>query len=34
MAYEDFYNIVTEMGNIAEISGTAVNIGGKTVENS
>jgi len=28
MAYEDFYNIVTEMGNIAKYTEDGINIGG------
>lgn len=34
MAYEDFYNIITEMGNIAELSGQAVDLGNETVSNA
>lgn len=34
MAYEDFYNIITEMGKIAELSGQAVDLGNETVSNA
>lgn len=34
MAYEDFYNLVTEMGHLADITGEAVSLGGKTLANS
>jgi len=34
MAYEDFYNIITEMGEIAKLSGEAVHLGKATVEDA
>ena len=34
MAYEDFYNIVTEMGNIAKYTEDGINIGGQAVHNA
>lgn len=34
MEYTDFYNIITEMGNIAELSGQAITLGKKTVSNA
>ena len=34
MAYEDFYNIVSEMGRLADATGVAVELGGKTLDNS
>ena len=33
MAYEDFYNIVSEIGKLAELSGKAVTLGDVTVNN-
>ena len=34
MAYEDFYNIITEMGRIAELSGQGIKLGKETLNNS
>jgi len=34
MDYKDFYNFVTEVGHLAEITGSAIPLGKATVENS
>jgi len=34
MAYDDFYNIITEMGNIASLTEDGITWGEKTLKNS